>query len=169
MSINIIAVIDLNGALGYKNKLLCHLPNDLKRFKELTTNNYVVMGRKTYESIGKPLPNRTNIVLTKNKNYYPSPEISIYHKPEKLLEDYYKHSDANAELFICGGGEIYKKFLSIADKIYLTVIDHQFNNADVFFPKINLDFWKPTMTKVNKADENHRYNYSYVVYERRDF
>jgi len=133
--ISIIAAISKNRVLGKDNKLLWHLPEDLKRFKKLTLNHVVVMGRKTFESIGKALPNRINVVVTRNKSYKSSNnKVIVCHSFKKALQVGKKYE--KKELFIIGGGQIYSQAINVADKIYLTIINRKFK-GDVFFPEFS--------------------------------
>lgn len=158
--IKIIAAISKNRVLGDDNKLIWSLPNDLKRFKKLTTNNTVVMGRKTYESIGRPLPNRRNIVITRDENYHDD-NIEVVNSIEEAL------LLCNNDCFIIGGGQIYQQTLDLADKIYLTVVDEEFE-GDTFFPELGKDWFK--VSKVdNEINENHNYKYTFIDYERYKF
>lgn len=158
--IKIIAAISKNRVLGDDNKLIWSLPNDLKRFKKLTTNNTVVMGRKTYESIGRPLPNRRNIVITRDENYHNDNIEVVNSIKEALLL-------CNNDCFIIGGGQIYKQTLDLADKIYLTVVDEEFE-GDTFFPELGKDWFK--ISKIdNEINENHNYKYTFIDYERYKF
>jgi len=147
MQISIIAAIGKNRELGKDNKLLWHIPEDFKRFKELTTNHIVIMGRKTYESLPekfRPLPNRINVVITQNVNYK-FKGIIVYHSLEdalKNLESKIQNSEFSIlnsklknEIFIIGGASIYKQGIKYADKLYLTLIDKEYPDADAFFPE----------------------------------
>lgn len=163
--INLIAAIDLNCGLGYKNDLLIKLPNDLKRFRELTQNNFVVMGRKTYESIGHPLPHRHNIILTRNKNYKAPYGTFVYHSIDEVINAYKTQNNGESELYFIGGEDIYYQALSYADRIHLTIIKHVFEKVDTHFPRLNPRYWKAIKNIENKADENHPYDYHYVTYE----
>jgi dihydrofolate reductase len=158
--IKIIAAISKNRVLGNDNKLIWSLPNDLKRFKELTLDNTIIMGRKTYESIGRPLPKRRNIVISRDENYHlEGCEVANSIEEALML--------CNNDCFIIGGSEIYKQTINISDKIYLTLIDVDFE-GDAFFPEITDDWYK--VSKIdNKEDENHKYNYSFINYERYKF
>ena len=146
-----IAVIGKNRELGCNNKLLWDLPEDMKRFKELTTRHTVVMGRKTFESIGKPLPNRTNIIITRDKNYK-TPGCEIVHSPKDIIK---KNNKLN-NIFIIGGGEIYKLFLPYTDKLYLTIVQDK-PKADTFFP--NYSEFSNTIFK-----ESHKNNEPYFTF-----
>lgn len=164
--ITLIACTDLNAALGNEGKLLAHLPNDLAHFKKHTIGKLCVQGRKTYESIieqiGHDLPERKNIVLTKNKKYKPEEGAFVYHSAKEVI-DKYRNQGGDEELMVIGGESIYEQFLSHADKIILTVIHHEFKSADCYFPKIGLKDWEVTSYRLNKADEKHEYNYSFFT------
>lgn len=129
--ISIIAAIGKNGELGKNNKLIFHIPEDLKRFRELTAGHPVIMGRKTYQSIGKPLPGRTNIVVTRDENFIPDGCVTV-HSVEDALKK--AREIEKEEIFIIGGGEIYKEGLKFTDKLYLTLVEGSFE-ADTFFPE----------------------------------
>jgi len=136
MYFSAIVAHDKNKLIGGNNKLLWHIPEDLKRFKKITTNSVVVMGRKTYESIGKPLPNRINVILTKNKNYKVDGCIVLNSVDEIIME--FKNTP---EVFIIGGGEIYKQFLSYIDRIYVTLVEGNYE-GDSYFPEYSEYDWK---------------------------
>jgi len=159
--VTIIAAIAENNALGKDNQLIWHLPADLKRFKKMTLNHVVIMGRKTLESLGKPLPNRTNILVTRDKNYKAEGCV-VVNSLKEALEAAAKE-DENP--FILGGAEIYKQALPFTDKLDVTFVHHQFD-ADVFFPEIDKKIWKETSREDFKADENNKYDYSFVTFER---
>lgn len=156
--ITIIAAIAENNALGKNNKLIWHLPADLKRFKKVTLNHHIIMGRKTFESLGKPLPNRTTIIITRNTNYKVEGCIVVNSLKEALNA---AKSDENP--YILGGAEIYNQALDVADKLDLTFVHHKFE-ADVFFPKIDTKIWKEVSRENFNADEQNNYNYSFVTY-----
>lgn len=166
MSLSLICAADESGAIGYQNKLLCNLKGDLKYFKEKTTNHTIIMGRKTYESIGKPLPNRTNIILTSNVNYDTDEEVYVYNSLSELMEDY-KEAEDDEEVFIIGGGNVYSQFLPIADTIYLTRIHNKFDNADAHFPKMNMDEWKRVAYEVRYEDKDNDFDYTFFTYKRK--
>lgn len=158
--INLIAAHDRNFCIGNQNKLLCHLPADLKYFKQQTLNKPVLMGRKTFESIGKPLPSRTNIILTKDKRFAVS-GCHIVHSVEEALKElsYYNKS------FVIGGSQIYSQFLPYADKLHLTYIDHEFE-GDAYFPSFNQDLFKLTSETKGVKDEKNPYDYYFRIYEK---
>jgi len=131
--ISIIAAIGKNRELGKDNKLLWHISDDFKRFKKLTSGHVVIMGRKTFESIGKPLLNRINIVVTRNRSWTPL-GCTVCYSLEEAIEEAKKNLPAGRQVFIIGGAEIYKQGLKYADKLYLTLVDKEFPDADAFFP-----------------------------------
>lgn len=157
--IKIIAAISNDLGLGKDNKLLWSLPNDLKRFKELTLNSSIIMGRKTFDSIGKPLPNRENIIITRDVNYKKKGCL-VFNDLESALE--YTKNDC----FIIGGGEIYKQSIHLADMVFLTMVDCDIE-SDTFFPFMDIRKWKISSIKENKPDGKHNFKYTYVDYERR--
>lgn len=159
--ITIIAAVAENNALGKDNRLIWYLPADLKRFKKTTFNHAVIMGRKTYESLEKPLPNRTNIIITRDKNYNVNGCIAVNSLADALKEA--KKVDVNP--FVLGGAEIYKQAMPFTDKLDITFVHHQFD-ADVFFPEIDKRIWKETSREDFKADEKNKYDYSFVTFER---
>jgi len=135
MSINIIAAIGPNNIIGNKGKLPWHIPDDLKRFKKLTLDHPVIMGRKTYESIGRPLPNRENIVITSQKNYS-APGCSTFSSLKEALNKY-----AESDIFIIGGAKIYKQAMPFADHLYITEIKIP-AEGDVYFPEYDKNEWR---------------------------
>jgi dihydrofolate reductase len=158
--IKIIVAMSKNRVIGNNNELIWKLSSDLKRFKELTTGHPVVMGRKTYESIGRPLPNRRNIIITRNSEYEVEGCETVSSLEEALLL-------TGSNCFIIGGGEIYKQSLELADKIYLTVVHHEFE-GDTQFPELGTE-WATIDTKDFTADEKNQYDYSFIEYERYEF
>lgn len=159
--ITLIAAAAENNALGKDKDLVWHLPDDFKRFKELTTGHYIIMGRKTFETFPKPLPNRTHVVITRQKDYHPEGAI-VVHSLEKALEV----AKDDEQPFIIGGGEIYKLALSKSDKIELTRV-HETFEADAFFPEIDEKNWELTNSSFHPKDEKHAYSFTYLTYERR--
>lgn len=157
--INIIAAISKNNVIGKDNSLLWYLPNDLKRFRKITNGATVIMGRKTYESIGHPLKNRQNIILSKNLNL----NIDNCEISNSLDDAIYK---AKNEIFIIGGGEIYKKSIEYADKLYITEVDC-IVDGDSYFPIID-DNWQIVNEENFNKDSNHIYNYRYIEYIRKN-
>ena len=160
--LTIIAAAAENDAIGLGNKLIWHLSDDLKRFKALTNGHHIIMGRKTFESFPKPLPNRTHVVITRQKDYQAPSGVILVHS----LEDAIDASKSDAQPFIIGGGQIYKQAMAIADKIELTRVHHNFD-ADTYFPKIDSSVWKETANVFNKKDADHDYEFSFLTYERK--
>mgnify|MGYP001366512311 FL=1 len=154
MSFSIIAAVAENYAIGKDNDLLCHLPGDLKRFKQITSGNTVIMGRKTFLSLPNgALPNRRNIVISRSQNLnFKNVEIVA------SIGEAIKICDADKENFIIGGGEIYKQFLPFVDKIYLTKI-HAVFDGDTFFPELNCDDWN---VEIEAENAEHEPNFSYI-------
>ena len=158
--ITIIAAIAKNNALGKDNELIWYLPADLKRFKKTTTGHHIIMGRNTFESIGKPLPNRTTVIISRNP-YYKAEGCVVVHSLEKALEVAKK----DERPFIIGGAQIYEQAISIADKLDITEVHHSFD-ADVFFPEIDKNIWKESSREFFKADEKNKYDYSFITYKK---
>jgi len=156
-----IAAVAENNALGKNNELVWHLPNDFKRFKALTTGHHIIMGRKTFESFPKPLPNRTHIVITRQKNYNPEGCIIV-----ESMEEAIAICPENESSFIIGGGEIYNLGLSYADKLEITRVHHRFE-ADAFFPIINIDDWKEIESVFNAKDDKHLFDFTYQTFEKK--
>lgn len=160
--IAIIAAIDKNNALGFKNKLLFYLPDDLKRFKALTTGHTVVMGRKTFDSLPKgALPNRRNIVLSRS-NQLQLPGAEVYASLEEAL----RHCEENEQVFIMGGASVYKQAMPLANRLYMTEIDAEAAEADVYFPAIDHELWHETKRDVRRADDRHPHDFAFVDYEK---
>lgn len=162
MKLSIIAAIGSNNELGLNNDLIWHLPNDLKFFKNVTSGHTVLMGRNTFFSLPKVLPNRTNIVITDIEEKYPS-EVVIYNSIESFLKDY---NNTNEEVFIIGGASIYKQFIDLADKLYLTEIEASCSEASVYFPLFNKDNYDKTIIGENCDND---IKYKHVLYKRRKY
>ena len=160
---NLIVNVDKNWAIGLGSKLLVRIPQDMKYFRSMTTGHVVVMGRKTLESFpeSKPLPNRVNIVLTRDQGYQ-APGAVVVHSMEELKEELKKYP--GEEVFVIGGGQIYRELLPLCDKAYVTKVDRAFD-ADVYFPDLDQDpQWK--MTKVSEEQTYFDLEYVFAVYER---
>lgn len=158
----IIAAAAKNNALGKSNDLLWHLPDDFKRFKVLTTGYPIIMGRKTFESFPKPLPNRTHLIITRDKNYTVDyPNCFVVHSLEEALT---LSKTYNETVFIIGGGEIYALALKHATKIELTRVHENFD-ADTFFPELDLKNWNLIREEYHAKDEKHQYDFTYLTYE----
>lgn len=158
--ISIIAAIDRTNGIGKNNQLLCHLPADLLYFKKNTINKPIIMGRLTYESIGKPLPQRVNIVISSTMN--PKEGIIVVSSFEKALaitEEY-------PEVMIIGGAHLYQYSLPYAEKLYLTEIHHEFA-ADVFFPNLDESEWECTSSEFHARDEKNKYDMTFKIYEKK--
>lgn len=161
-TITIIAAIAENNALGKDNDLIWHLPADLKRFKKVTSGHHILMGRNTYESIGKPLPNRTTVIITRNQNYKAEGCI-VVDSIEKAIEV----AKDDEHVYIIGGAQIYKQTIAsdLVDQLDITKVHHNFE-ADVFFPEIDKSIWKEKSREDFKADEKNKYDYSFVSYKK---
>lgn len=154
----LIAAVAENNALGKNNDLLWHLPKDFKHFKDITTGHHIIMGRKTFESFPKPLPNRTHVIITRQKNYHYDGCI-VVENIEKALAVCPK----NETIYIIGGGEIYKQSIAIADQLEITRVHHSFE-ADVYFPEIDLNIWELKTAVFHPKDEKHLYDFSFQTY-----
>ena len=161
--ISIIVAIAKDNVIGKDNKLLWHISEDLKRFKRITTNKKMIMGRKTFQSLPGVLPNREHIVITRDKNFkFASDKVTIVHDLNSLLEMYL---NCEEEIFIIGGAEIYKQFLPYAQKLYLTKIEEAFE-GDTYFPQINFDEFKAEYTSEQFTDEKNGLHYTFVDLKR---
>ncbi len=162
-SLIMIAAVGENNSLGRDNKLLWHLPDDFKRFKQITTGHKIIMGRKTFESFPKPLPNRFHIIISRNLDYkVDHPECEVVHS----LEDALQRVSPDENAFIIGGGEIYTQSLPFTDQIELTRVHADFE-ADAFFPEINLEEWELIEESHHEKDERHAYPFTYLTYQRK--
>ena len=162
MRISLIAAVARNGAIGFNNKLLYWLPNDLKRFKSLTTGHTIIMGRRTFESLPKgALPNRRNVVLTRN-TAFTAEGIEVF----ASLKDALAACSSEEEVFIIGGASVYATALPVADRLCLTLVDDTPDEADAFFPEINPEDWRITFDELHAADERHEHAYRFIDYER---
>lgn len=159
--LTIIAAAGENNALGKENDLVWHLPDDFKRFKELTSGHHIIMGRKTFESFPKPLPKRTHLVITRKDNYKKE-GIIVVHSIERAIE----FSKEDPQTFIIGGGEIYKMGLELADRIELTRVHGTFE-ADTFFPEIDESKWDLVSKVFHDKDEKHDFAFTYLTYDRK--
>lgn len=162
-NVSIIVAAAQNGAIGLNNQLLYRLPNDLKRFKALTTGHTIIMGRKTFESLPKgALPNRRNIVLSRQEGLrYENAEC--YSSIEEAL----MQCDYTEDVYIIGGGELYKQTISLAKRIYLTLVDDTPAEADAFFPKLGAEEWVEVAREEHPVDEKHAQTYTFIDYERK--
>lgn len=161
--ITVIAAVGQNNELGKGNDLIWHLPADLKRFKEVTTGHHIIMGRNTFESIGKPLPNRTTIIITRDKNYAKEGCLTA-----ASIEEAIELAKSDSEIFIIGGAQIYKQVINnyLINRLDITHV-HETFDADVFFPEIKSESWKEIAREDFKADDKNKYDYSFVSYLRK--
>ena len=161
----IIAAMDQNRIIGKDGKIPWKLSADLGRFKDLTMSHPVIMGRKTYESLGKPLPGRTNIILSRDENFTRESANGCAVSP--FLEEALKLACIidKEKIFVMGGGQVYEDALFLADEIYLTLVKASFE-GDIFFPKLNLAEWSEVSREPHKKDEKNPYDYEFIVYRR---
>lgn len=157
--ISLIAAVDESGGLGINNQLLCHLPADLQHFKSITMGKPIIMGRKTFISIGKPLPGRLNIVLSRSLSLIDG--VHVLDSLEKAIE----YTAEHREIMIIGGAELFNDAIDKASSLYITHIHHQFT-ADVFFPKIDESVWHCRNEQFRHQDEKNRYDMTFCFYER---
>ena len=160
--LSIIVAVAKNNVIGKDNQLIWHLPEDLKRFKRLTTNHTIIMGRKTFESLGRVLPNRKHVILCNDA------KMSVDDENVEILDDISKlkkYKDSEEENFVIGGATIYKLLMPYADKMYVTHIKEEFE-GDVYFPEISEKDWKITEREKGLRDEKNPFDYEYVTYER---
>lgn len=162
MTVSIIVAMSENRVIGLNNRLLWHLPVDMKHFKETTYGHHVIMGRKTYESFNVPLKGRVNIVITRNRNYIQE-GIVVVHSLDDALE--FAKKAGEEEVFIIGGGEIYKLGLTATDRIYLTIV-HAELQGDTRFPELNMSEWKEVSKREYPADERHAHSFSIITLQR---
>lgn len=160
MKISLIVAVDEQNGIGKNNQLPWHLPADLKHFKTLTTGHSIIMGRKTFDSIGKALPNRTNIVISRQDDYSAEGAEVV-----SSLQHAYDLCQDDNEAFVIGGAQIFEQALPGADILYLTVIHHQFD-ADTFFPKIDENDWIAAEKVTHLPDEKNIYSYTFIKYIR---
>lgn len=161
-NISIIAAVAKDGAIGKQGDLLCHMSADLKRFKALTTGHTVVMGRRTFDSLPKgALPNRRNIVVTRNPQFSaPGVEVAL------SVDEALRLAGSDDEVFVIGGEQIYRATIALASRLYLTEIDAHFDDADAFFPDVDVSAWRQTSIESHTPDERNPYPYAFVNYER---
>ena len=161
--ISIIVAVSEDWGIGKDNELLWHISEDLKRFKRLTSGNTVIMGKKTWESLPRrPLPGRKNIVLTDNPNESIENAVTAY-----SIQDSLNKCNQNEEIFIIGGGSIYRQFMPIADRLFITHV-HMKAPADIYFPEIDLNIWEITEKEEFKTNGDNSIPYTYTIYQRRN-
>lgn len=161
--ISIIVAVANNNEIGKDNNLLWHITEDMKYFRRVTSGHTVIMGRKTWESIGKPLPNRRNIVISRTLNADALPGAEIFSSLESVIAAL----PADEENFIIGGGEIYRQALPLAQKLYLTKVHTTINDADTFFPTIDSKEWKEVSSESFERGEKFEHPFEFVVLERK--
>lgn len=162
MSLSIIAAVGRNGEIGINNKLPWSIPEDMKRFKEITSRHTVIMGRKTFESIGRPLPNRKNVIITNRKNFT-APEGCIV---VDSVESAFQETVNDGEVFVIGGAKIYESMLPLVERMYITAVDKEFE-ADTYFPEFDQSEWKISWVSIGHRTESESpVNFSYIIYER---
>jgi dihydrofolate reductase len=166
MIISLIAAVSENNAIGINNTLPWYLPEDLKFFKRTTLGKPVIMGRKTYDSLGKPLPGRLNIVLSHQKNIELPEGVLLYDDTDKALERLQKEN--KEEIFIIGGGKVFETAIEQADRLYITRVHTNIPDADAFFPVIDHSHWKLTWEEKHEADLQHKYAFTFQKFERVD-
>ena len=149
-----------NKVIGKDNDLIWKLPRDMKHFKETTTGHYIIMGRKTFESNGRPLPNRTNVIITRDHNYKAEGCLVVH-----SLEDAINEAKDDSEAFIIGGGKIYEQAMALVDRIYLTKIHHTFD-GDTFFPEIDMNEWNEVDRRDFEPDEKNKYPFTILTLDR---
>jgi len=159
--ITIIAAAGENNSLGKDNDLVWHLPDDFKRFKELTSGNHILMGRKTFETFPKPLPNRKHLIITRQEEYSVPENCFVFDSIQSAFDKVLSDND----IWIIGGGEIYKQSMGIADRIELTRVHSDFE-ADTFFPEIGEE-WELVSEEYHTSDERHKYDFTYLTYDRK--
>lgn len=161
--LSISVAVAKNHVIGINNTLPWHISEDLKRFKRITSNKKMIMGRKAFESLPGILPNREHIIITRNENYtVDSDQVTIVHDLNSLIE---KYSKCEEEVFVIGGAEIYNQFLPYTQKIYLTIIEETFE-GDTFFPEINYDEFKTEYTSEQFTDEKNGLHYTFINLDR---
>ncbi|UUV21303.1 dihydrofolate reductase [Paenimyroides aestuarii] len=163
MKISLIAAIAQNHAIGKNNQLLWHLPADFKHFKETTSDHFILMGRKTFESFPKPLPNRTHLIVTRQKNYTVPDHCFAFASVKDALV--FAQQQNQKMVYVIGGGEIYKETIGIANELVITHVDAEFKDADAFFPEITSD-WEIISEKRHQADEKNEFDFTIIVYQR---
>ncbi|MDX1666915.1 MAG: type 3 dihydrofolate reductase [Saprospiraceae bacterium] len=162
MRVSAIAAMAKNRAIGLDNEIPWYLPADLKYFKRTTLNHHIIMGRKSYEAIGRPLPKRTNVIVTRNPFFVVSNAL-VVHSVEEALQ--LARDNGEEEAFIIGGGEIYRQSMVYWQRLYLTEVDCEVK-GDVFFPELEPDRWRLISSEPHPADEKNEFSYTFKVFER---
>ncbi len=163
MIVSLIVAMDRNRGIGVHNKLPWHLPADLKRFRELTMGHHIIVGRKTFESIGRPLPGRHTIIVTRNERYQATGCLIVHSLAEALT---LARERGETEVFVCGGAEIYAQAMPVADRIYVTEVQAEVG-ADAFFPDYDHEQWSEQEVVHHSADEKNRYPFTFKILSKR--
>jgi dihydrofolate reductase len=164
MIVSLIVAMGKNRVIGRNNSMMWHLPQEYKYFKETTTGHCIITGRKNFEAVGRALPNRTNIIVTRNTDLIIKDDVVIVNSIEDALD--YARARGESEVFICGGGEIYKQSLDLVDRMYITYVDYN-ENGDVYFPEFDeSQFDKKELKSMNITDNN-KYAWTAYLYERK--
>jgi dihydrofolate reductase len=163
MKISLIGAVAKNNVIGGENNMVWRLPVDFKRFKSITSDHYIVMGRKTFESLDKPLPNRTHLVITRNPSYQVPDGHYVFDSVESAFT--FANKAQVDTLYVIGGGEIYKQTLPLADELLLTEVDAS-PDGDAYFPEFDRNDWKETFREFHPKDEKHEFSFSFVNYSR---
>ncbi len=163
MIVSLIVAMDQNRGIGVNNKLPWHLPADLKRFRELTMGHHIIVGRKTFESIGRPLPGRDTIIVTRNENYQAAGCLIVHSLAEALA---LAQERGETEVFVCGGAEIYAQAMPLADRIYLTEVQAEVE-ADTFFPDYDHEQWSEQEIVHHSADGKNQYPFTFKMLSKR--
>jgi len=156
MIVSLIAAVAENLVIGKDNDLIWNLPDDMKHFKDTTSGHYIVMGRKNFDSMRRALPNRTNIVITRQKDYE-APGAVVTHSLKEALD--YAEANGQEETFVIGGGEIYAQALSLADKLYITSVHASFD-GDTYFPEVDYSQWEELESRIYQQDERNKYPFT---------
>jgi dihydrofolate reductase len=165
MIISLMVAYSKNRVIGKDNQLLWRLSDDLKNFKRVTSGHHIIMGRKTYESIGRPLPNRTNVIITRNVDFKAS-GCEVVHSLHEAIE--LAKNNGESEVIITGGGEIYRQALELIQKAYITEVDCEID-GDAYFPEFDFSHWNSKVTIEHEQDEKNQYNWTFYEYERPDW
>lgn len=165
MIVSAIVAVGENNVMGRNNDIPWYLPADLKYFKKTTLGHHIIMGRKTFQSIGRPLPKRTNVVITRQPFYIASGCV-MTNSIEQALQ--IAADNGEEEVFIIGGGEIYKHSQAYWDKLYLTKVDVKIDDGDTFFPEVDFSEWEEIFTEQHQADEKNEMDYSFHIYNRKE-
>ena len=163
MKVSLVAAIAKNNAIGKNNELLWHLPADFKHFKETTNGHYILMGRKTFESFPKPLPNRTHLIISRQENYNVPDNCFAFASVNDALQ--FAQQQNQETVYVIGGGEIYKQTINRANELIITHVHATFEDADAFFPEISTE-WQVISEEKHKADEKNQYDFTINVYQK---